>query len=95
VRDFNNNWIGDGTIINPGVADTEALQLGSGQSMTSEIVQSDKRQVEILYNTYDTGDNITLEYRHGLTDGACQAAGWNTYTGPFISLGFIQVRVTN
>jgi hypothetical protein len=38
-------------------------------------------------------DNVTLKYRHGNTIAACEAASWNTYTIPFTSLGFVQVRI--
>ena len=94
VRDFHLNWTGTGLVINQGIDDTEALELLDGEYMVSEIASSELREVAILYNVYDSGDTITLEYRHASTELGVSSAGWNSYTGPFISLGFIQVRVT-
>ena len=93
VRDFQGNWTGTGAIINPGVADTEALELEEGELMDSEVVATGAVSVLIDYNVYRAGDNVTVRYRHGNTVAACEAAGWNLYAAPFESLGFIQVRV--
>ena len=41
------------------------------------------------------GDDVDLDYRHGITAAACQAASWNDYTVPFTSLGYVQVRLTS
>jgi len=49
--------------------------------------------VEILQNTYAAGDTITIKYRTGVTEGACLDADWSVYSAPFVSLGYIQVRV--
>jgi len=49
--------------------------------------------VEILQNTYAAGDTITIKYRTGATEGACLDADWLAYTDPFVSVGYIQVRV--
>ena len=95
IRNFQGNWTGTGTIVNPGVADTEALELASGESMTSEIWGTGNIDVVIQYNVYAAGDNINLDYRHGATPAACQAAGWNDYAGEFTSAGYVQVRVTS
>jgi len=95
VRDFNGNWTGTGDIENPGVADTERLALGAGENMVSEVVDTGTVDVLIDYNVYAAGDNINLDYRHGATPAACQAAGWNDYVAPFTSLGYVQVKVTS
>lgn len=95
IRDFQGNWTGTGAIENPGVDDTERLALETGENMVSEVVNTGTVNIEILYNTYDAGDAIDLDYRHGATAAACEAAGWNHYVGPFESLGFAQARVTS
>jgi hypothetical protein len=95
VRDFNGNWTGTGTIENPGADDTERLALESGENMVSEVVNTGNVSVLIDYNVYAVGDDINLDYRHGATVVACEGAGWNDYTVPFTSLGFLQVRVTS
>jgi len=95
VRDFNGNWTGTGAIENPGTADTERLALEAGETMTSEVVATGVVDILIDYNVYAVGDDINLDYRHGATQAACEGAGWNDYTVPFESLGFVQVRVTS
>jgi hypothetical protein len=95
VRDFNGNWTGTGAIGNPGVADTERLELEAGENMISEVVYTGTVNILIDYNVYAVGDNINLDYRHGATPAACVAAGWNDYTVPFESLGYVQVQVTS
>lgn len=50
--------------------------------------------VQLFQNLYDpSGDDVTLQYRHGATETACEAAGWNAYTVPFASAGFVQVKL--
>ena len=95
VRDFNGNWTGTGAIGNPGVADTERLELEASENMVSEVVATGTVDILIDYNVYDSGDTINLDYRHGATVAACETAGWNDYTVSFMSLGFVQVRVTS
>ena len=66
----------------------------SGEYMISEVVETGASTVELDQNHYDiSGDTIDLDYRHGATQVACEAAAWNDYTVPFVSLGFVQVRV--
>ena len=94
IRDFNGNWTGTGTIVNPGVVDTERVELDSGEYMISEIVNTGAVDVEILYNVYAAGDAIDLDYRHGATPNACAVAAWNNYVASFTSAGYVQVRIT-
>jgi len=63
--------------------------------MISELVHTGVVYITIDYNVYQSGDTIDLDYRHGGTPAACEGAGWNNYTGPFESLGYVQVRVTS
>jgi hypothetical protein len=91
IRDFAGNWTGTGTIENAG--DAERLALDAGEYMVSEVVNTGLFTVQLLYNNYAAGDEITLKYRHGATEGDCLAAAWNDYTVPFDSLGYVQARV--
>ena len=75
--------------------DTERLALEAGENMVSEVVATGTVNILIDYNVYQAGDNINLDYRHGATVAACEAAAWNDYVAPFESLGFVQVRVTS
>ena len=31
----------------------------------------------------------------GATEAACEIAAWNNYTVPFVSLGYVQIRMTS
>lgn len=92
IRDFSGNWTGTGSI--SGAGDAEVLELDSGEYMESEVVNTGTDTVTLLQNEYDiTGDDVTMRYRHGATEAACLIAGWNNYTVPFVSLGYVQVRM--
>jgi hypothetical protein len=95
VRDLQHNWDGTGDVVNPGVADTEAMKLASGEYMIGEITYTGAVDITITYNVYAAGDNINLDYRHGATPAACEAAAWNDYVAGFTSLGYVQARVTS
>ena len=91
IRTFAGNWTGTGAIENSG--DAERVALEAGEYMQGEVVDTGTQTVELLQNEYAVGDDVTLEYRHGATRAACEAAGWNAYTVPFASAGFVQVRL--
>jgi hypothetical protein len=94
VLTFAGNWTGTGGIIGSG--DAEKIGLHAGEYMISEVVDTGIRTVKLLQNSYDvTGDNVNLDYRHGATQVDCEAASWNDYTVPFVSLGFVQIRLTS
>jgi len=92
IRDFTGNWTGTGAI--SGSGDAEKLELEAGEYMISEVVNTGAYTVTLLQNHYDpSGDNVTLQYRHGATEAACLSAAWNGYSTSFISLGYVQIRV--
>jgi hypothetical protein len=94
IRDFFGNWTGTGAI--SGSGDAEVICLNSGENMVSEVVNTGAYTVTLYQNLYDgTGDDVDLDYRHGITAAACQAASWNNYVGSFTSLGYVQVRLTS
>jgi len=94
VRDFAGNWAGTGAIA--GAGDAEVLELETTENMVSEVVYTDTFQVTLLQNNYDpTGDDVNMDYRHGATEVACEGAAWNDYTVPFVSLGYVQIRMTS
>lgn len=95
IRTFLNHWTGTGAIENPGAGDTERLALESTEYMISEMVFTDTVTCELLQNNYAPGDDVDLDYRHGATAAACAAAAWQDYVAPFMSLGFVQIRVTS
>ncbi len=68
--------------------------LDTVEDMISEVVYTDTLTVELDQNHYDiTGDNLYLYYRHGATQVDCEAAAWIVYSVPFVSLGYVQIRV--
>jgi hypothetical protein len=91
VRDFSGNWSGTGSI--SGSGDAEEICLSPTEYMNSEVVYTGPYTVQLLQNNYAAGDTIVLEYRHGATKIACEAAAWGAYVAPFTSLGYVQVRV--
>jgi hypothetical protein len=94
IRDFSGNWTGTGAILGSG--DSERLELESTEYMISEVVDTGVDTVSLYQNLYDgSGDNVDMDYRHGATEAACEAASWNNYTVPFSSLGYVQVRMTS
>ena len=91
IRTFSGNWTGTGAI--SGSGDAEVLCVDVGETMESEVVETGAVTVTLLQNVYAAGDTITINYRHGATEGDCTSAGWNLYTAPFLSLGYVQVQV--
>ena len=94
VRDFSGNWTGTGAI--SGAGDAETLDLETTEFMISEVVNTSTDTVELLQNEYDpTGDDVDMDYRHGNSKENCEGAGWNDYSVPFVSLGYVQIRMTS
>ena len=75
------------------MADIERLAIGPGENMVSEVAYTGTVDVLIDYNVYAAGDVVTVQYRHGATYGACEAAAWHTYLASFTSLGYVQIRI--
>ncbi len=71
------------------------MTLDDGEYMESNTVQTGIVDVTLLQNVYAAGDSAVIKYRHGATDVDCEAAAWIVYTAPFMSLGFVQVRIEN
>lgn len=80
------------TIENAGDAERLAFELG--QYMISEIVSTGTEAIILDYNVYQAGNNVSVEYRHGATPNDCVDAAWESYIGSFVSLGYVQIRLT-
>jgi len=63
--------------------------------MIGEVWPTGTYTVEILQNVYGAGDDVDMDYRHGDSEANCLIAGWNNYTVPFESLGYVQIRMTS
>jgi len=68
-----------------------------GEYMQSYPVHIGTGTVSIEYDKYDTGSGVppTVEYKDGDSVVNCEADSWNTYSVPFVSSGYVQIRVTN
>jgi hypothetical protein len=91
IRSFTGNWSGDGHIDNAG--DAEIIELHAGEYMVSEMVETFVKVVELDQNHYDAGDNVAIFYRSGTTPANCDIDVWNIYTVPFLSEGYVRVRI--
>ena len=86
-------WTGTGAIA--GASDLETIDLDADEYMESEVVETGSYTIRLRANVYRSGDDPVIKYRTGETEGACLAAGWSSYTVPFASLGYSQVRIEN
>lgn len=93
VVPFTGHWTGTGSI--DGTGDSEELVLASGQVMTSDVNYTGAQMVELLTNHYQAGDTVLLEYRTGADAAAVSAASWTTYSLPFLSANYVQLRLTS
>lgn len=92
VETFAGNWLGTGVI--SGAGDAETICLAVGEYMESNVVNTGISTIELDQNHYNpAGDALLLKYRTADTEGNCLSAAWNIYTVPFVSLGYVQVRV--
>ena len=73
------------------------MTLDDGESMTSlDIVSTGEGvTVTLQLNKYAVGDSATLSYRHAATAGGVLSAEWSVYGSPFVSLGYVQLKVAN
>jgi hypothetical protein len=92
VRTFVSDWSGNGTISSSG--DSEKIALNSTEYMQSTVLYTGASKTAVLHkNKYAAGDNVILKYRTGSTEVGCSEASWTVYSVPFVSLGYIQIRV--
>ena len=73
------------------------IELDDGEYMiTYDCINTGAVTVTLQKNKYGAGDAGTvLSYRHGASRSAARGASWNTYTTPFVSLGYVQIKVEN
>lgn len=93
VRDFSGIWTGTGAV--SGSGDAEVIQLNATEYMESETVNTGSVTVTLLQNTYASGDTVTIQYRTGATQAACEAAAYSTYSAPFASDGFVGIKIVS
>lgn len=91
VLTFNNRWTGTGLIASSG--DGENLQLNAGEYMESNIVQTGAQTILLTINQYASGDTPTIKYRTASSPGVLTGTAYSTYSTPFSSSGYVQVRL--
>jgi len=94
VRNFSVNWTGTGAI--SGSADDEIITLDYTEYMESEVVNIGTQLVKITLNKYGAGSGpaATVEYKDGNSMANCESDSWNSYTVPFVSTGYVKIKVT-
>jgi hypothetical protein len=85
---------GTGTIVDSG--DDEKVCIDEGEYWTFDPVNVGGSVMEILYDHYQSGSGVagTIEYKTGSTRVLCLADSWHTYTVPFSSSGWVQIRLS-
>lgn len=97
IRTFLGNWGGDwggnGTIEN--TLDDERIAMYSGQFMLSEVINTGPNKVTIKFNQYKNGDYPSggVLYRTGSTIYNVLHSAFQSYTGEFTSLGYVQIEI--
>ena len=92
VRAFSGNWTGTGSV--SGSGDSEVIEFtAAGQYMESETVLTGAVMIQLLQNAYGSGDSGVMKYRTGATQVECEGASWVAYSAPFLSDGYVQLRV--
>jgi hypothetical protein len=90
--DFIVNWIGNGIIENNST-DSEIIGVTLGKPANSEIVKTGNMLVTLTQNKYASGNTATIKYRTAATQEAVLLLSWTTYTVPFVSSNWVQVRL--
>jgi len=94
VEDFAD---GSGTAEVIGTGDDETVCIDAEEYWEFDPVNAGSSIMEILYDVYNTGSGVpgTIEYRTGATRVLCLADTWHTYSIPFSSSGWVQIRISN
>jgi hypothetical protein len=71
------------------------MLLDTDQSMTSiDIVHTGANMVTLIDGKYSEASGAYVNYRHAATYAGVATAEWQTYSTPFMSLGYVQVQVS-
>jgi len=97
-----NNWSGDGTIydttagIDVTCIDDYMVLDCPRETMVSEPWYLGSGAAVIQTNVYGPGSGTPdIQFRTGATKAACLSASYAPYFSGFISLGWVQIKVTN
>lgn len=92
TRTFAINWTGTGTI--SGSGDSEIVRLKPTEYVESEVVNVGIGTALITLDEYQSGEGAPIvKYKDGDSEANCEADTWNTYTVPFVSQGYVKIRL--
>jgi hypothetical protein len=92
IKPYTGNWSGTGAIVGSG--NDEKIRLAEGQYMEmDEPWNLTSMRAIVSLNKYGSGDAATIKYKDGDSAANCEADDWNLYTVPFVSSGWIMVRL--
>ena len=94
IRDFTGNITeGSGYRI-LGSGDLERVEFEAGGYIEIETWNLGVMRCSITTDKYESGSgSLTIKYKDGVDQSACEADSWNVYTGAFDCTGWIKVRV--
>jgi hypothetical protein len=94
IRTFEQDWtVGTAEVEFSG--DAERIAFDAGEYKESIPFNVGAIIVGIYPNYYAVGDTFTIEYKTGVSSVTCESKpSWETYTIPFLSEGFVKVKVT-
>jgi len=83
-----------GTGVVSGSGDAEILAITGEQTREYGPWKLGAGKAKMLMDKYDTGTGgLSLEYKSGATEAACEADTWHSYTGKFVQSGWVKIRV--
>lgn len=92
IHDFSGKWSGTGYIA--GAGDAEALFLEEGEYMESETWNIGARRIKVQLDKYGSGfGDPHIKIKDGASQAACEADSWEDYVGPYVSAGWVKVRI--
>lgn len=66
-----------------------------GEQITSDIIETGLKIIDLSQNKYVAGDTAMIRYKQGSTRATCNDDSWKIYTDPFTSTGFVRIQLVN
>jgi len=94
VRDFAGNITAGADYRIVGTGDGEKVELGANGYIELETWNLGAMLCQITRDQYESGSGgITIKYKDGSTESACDADSWHVFSAPFACSGWIKVRI--
>jgi len=92
IRNLTGNWAGTASIA--GAGDAEEVQFSSGEDSVSETWHIGPGRIKITLDKYGSGSGApTVYYKQGNSSANCDSDSWHLYSGSFVNLGWVKVRI--